>query len=136
MTQKGLDWHGRPANRLVGGMLCANMTMVLLFWLAMNVSAAFMLCMEWERDRATGKSYAALVLFNVGFFVHLVNLTLRIRGALCNKYQISEERCGGWRTTCVQRAAYRALFARWDGTRPTLTRTAGRAVPAPGCPYI
>ena len=35
----GLDWHDRLENRLVSGLTCADMTVVLLFWLAMNVSA-------------------------------------------------------------------------------------------------
>ena len=46
--------------------------------------------MEWECGRATGESFAALVLFNVGFFAYLANLTHRVRGALRNKYQIPE----------------------------------------------
>ena len=51
--------------------------------------------MEWERGRATGESFAALVLFNVGLIAYLTNLTRRVRGALRNKYQIPEKHCSG-----------------------------------------
>ena len=51
--------------------------------------------MEWECGRATGESFATLVLFNVGFFAYLANLTRRVRGVLRNKYQILEEHYGG-----------------------------------------
>lgn len=40
MPRVGIDWHGSPVNRLVGSLPCTNMTVVLLFWLAMNAGAA------------------------------------------------------------------------------------------------
>ena len=42
MTHMGLVWHDHPTNRLIDGLLCANMTVVLLFWMTMNVSATVM----------------------------------------------------------------------------------------------
>lgn len=96
MTRTGLDWQGNPANKLVSSLSCANMTVLLTFWLAMNASAFFMLRVAWERGRFLGPEYyAVLVLFNVLVLVYLISLTKKVRESIRNKYQIPEENCAG-----------------------------------------
>ena len=95
MTRTRLDWHGKPASRLVSSLSCVNMTVLLTFWLAMNTSAAFMLRVAWERGRLLRDYYMILMLFNIVFFSYMVNLTRKVRGSLRHKYQIPEEFCSG-----------------------------------------
>mmetsp|Transcript_1815 Transcript_1815/g.4029 ORF Transcript_1815/g.4029 Transcript_1815/m.4029 type:complete len:241 (-) Transcript_1815:48-770(-) len=101
MTRTGLDWMGDPANKLVSSLSCANMTVLLTFWLAMNASFAFMLRVAWERGRyLTSEHYAVLALFNVLVLLYMVNLTRKVRGSIRNKYQIPEEHCVGLEDCC------------------------------------
>lgn len=96
MTRTGLDWQGEPSNKLVSSLSCANMTVLLTFWLAMNASAAFMFRVAWERGRQLGlETYAILVLFNFFILVYMINLTRKVRESIRNKYQIPEEGCTG-----------------------------------------
>mmetsp|Transcript_57336 Transcript_57336/g.121661 ORF Transcript_57336/g.121661 Transcript_57336/m.121661 type:complete len:712 (-) Transcript_57336:221-2356(-) len=96
MTRTGLDWQGDPANKLVSSLSCANMTVLLTFWLAMNASFAFMLRVAWERGRLIGyEYYAVLALFNLFVLLYMVNLTRKVRESIRNKYQIPEETCVG-----------------------------------------
>lgn len=98
MTRTGLDWQGKPSNRLVSSLSCANMTVLLTFWLAMNASAAFMLRVAWERGRLMEDEpnyYIVLIIFNLLVLVYMVNLTRKVRESIRNKYQIPEENCEG-----------------------------------------
>ena len=97
MTRTGLDWQGEPANKLVSGLSCANMTVFLMFWLAMNASAGFMLRVAWERGRIMGwgEYYLPIILFNVIMWLYMINLTRKVRESLRNKYQIPEENVEG-----------------------------------------
>lgn len=99
MTRTGLDWGGEPSNKLVSSLSCANMSVVLMFWFALNGSAALMLRIGWEQGRDIGlEYYAALGLFNALFLLYLVNLTRKVRESIRHKYQIPEELCGGMET--------------------------------------
>ncbi|KAL3794162.1 hypothetical protein HJC23_012869 [Cyclotella cryptica] len=96
MTRAGLDWYGEPASKLVSGLSCANMTVMLTFWLAMNASALFMFRVRWERGMDLGIEFVAiLVAFNLLTWCYLINLTRNVRESIRNKYQIPEERCVG-----------------------------------------
>jgi len=96
MTRNGLDWQGDPANKLVSSTSCANMTVILTFWLAMNLSAFFMLRVQWERGYLVGaEHYIPIVLFNLFVLIYIMNLTRVVRESIRNKYQIPEERCLG-----------------------------------------
>eukprot|EP00970_Alexandrium_tamarense_P012339 scaffold2861_cov209-Alexandrium_tamarense.AAC.1 len=96
MTRTGLDWEGVPSNKLVSGLSCANMSVILTFWMAMNASALFMFRVKWERGMDFGSPYiAGLVLFNVITWIYLMNITKNVRESIRNKYQIPEERCIG-----------------------------------------
>lgn len=95
MTRTGLDWRGRPANKLVSSFSCMNMTVLLMFWLAMNVSACFMIRVAWEQGRILGPEYyGPIILFDIFVLVYMVCLTKTVRGSIRNKYQISDETCG------------------------------------------
>jgi Cys-rich protein (TIGR01571 family) len=96
MTRTGLDWHGEPSNKLVSGLSCANMAVMLTFWLAMNASALFMFRVRWERGMDWGITYVCiLIAFNLLSWCYMTNLTRATRAAIRNKYQIPEERCVG-----------------------------------------
>lgn len=95
MTRTGLDWRGRPANKLVSSFSCMNMTVLLMFWLAMNVSACFMMRFAWEQGRVLGvEYYGPIVLFDIVVLLYMVYLTKIVRGSIRNKYQIPEETYG------------------------------------------
>ncbi len=95
MTRTGLDWRGRPANKLVSSFSCMNMTVLLMFWLAMNVSACFMIRVAWEQGRILGPEYyVPIILFDIFVLVYMVCLTKLVRSSIRNKYQISDETCG------------------------------------------
>lgn len=99
MTRAGLDWQGEPTNKLVSGQTCANMTVFLVFWLAINASAGFMLFVAYLRredayyEGGEHYAYAVLVLFNIFVVLYLVNLTKKVRSSIRNKYQIPEGSC-------------------------------------------
>lgn len=95
MTRTGLDWQGEPSNKLVSGLSCVNMTVLLTFYLSMNASAAFMIRVAWERGMLVGQYYLTTILFNFFFLVYMINLTRKVRASVRNKYQIPEEKCEG-----------------------------------------
>lgn len=96
MTRTGLDWHGDPSNKLVSSLSCANMTVLLTFWLSMNASAFFMVRVAWERGRLIGEEYyVPIILFNVFVLLYMITLTRKVRESIRNKYQIPEESCVG-----------------------------------------
>ncbi|KAL7552234.1 hypothetical protein ACHAWF_015470 [Thalassiosira exigua] len=96
MTRNGLDFQGEPANKLISGLSCANMTVLLTFWIAMNISAAIMLRVAWQRGRLLGdENYLAIAAFNLVVLLYMINLTRKVRESIRNKYQIPEETCIG-----------------------------------------
>jgi Cys-rich protein (TIGR01571 family) len=96
MTRTGLDWRGQPANRIVSGYSCANMTVLLSFWIAMNFSAFIMMRLSWERGYPlAAEYYVPLVAFNVLIWSYMACLTATVRGSIRNKYQIPDESCLG-----------------------------------------
>ena len=96
MTRTGLDWQGNPANKLVSSISCANMTVLLTFWLAMNASAVFMYRVGWERGYDMGlEYYAPLIIFNAFVMIWMISLTKKVRESIRNKYQIPEDHCEG-----------------------------------------
>jgi Cys-rich protein (TIGR01571 family) len=96
MTRTSLDWRGEPANRLVSSLSCANMTVLLSFWLAMNASLFIMLRVAWQRGYPTSaRSFLPLILFNGFIWLYMITLTAKVRGSIRNKYQIPEETCVG-----------------------------------------
>ena len=95
MTRAGLDWRGRQANKLVSSFSCMNMTVLLMFWLAMNISACFMIRFAWEQGHILGvEYYGPIVLFDIFVWMYMVCLTKTVRGSIRNKYQIPDETCG------------------------------------------
>jgi Cys-rich protein (TIGR01571 family) len=96
MTRTGLDWRGQPANRIVSSYSCANMTVLLSFWIALNVSALVMIRLAWERGYlVTAEYYAPLIIFNASFWLYVACLTAKVRESIRNKYQIPDESCLG-----------------------------------------
>ena len=101
MTRTGLDWQGNPANRLVSSLSCANMTVLLTFWAAMNASALFMYRVAWVRGMELGTNYyAPLACFNFFVLVWMILLTKKVRESIRNKYQIPEDHCEGIEDCC------------------------------------
>ena len=96
MTRTGLDWQGNPTNKLVSSTSCANMTVLLTFWIAMNASAVFMYRVGWERGYDMGLEYCApLIIFNAFVMIWMISLTKKVRESIRNKYQIPEDNCEG-----------------------------------------
>lgn len=96
MTRTGLDWRGRPSNRLVTSFSCMNMTVLLMFWIAMNVSASFMMRFAWETGHDIGVDYyGPILLIDIVVLIYMVCLTATVRGSIRNKYQIPEVTCVG-----------------------------------------
>ena len=96
MTRTGLNWQGNPANKLVSGLSCVNMSVILIFWLTMNSIAAFIFRVKWERGMDIKNEYIAiLVAFNVISWCLLINITRKVRKSIRNKYEIPEETCVG-----------------------------------------
>lgn len=96
MTRTGLDWQGEPSNKIVSGLSCVNMSVMLTFWLAMNSAFAFMFRVRWERGMDLGIEFiAVLVAFNLMSWGYMVKITRDVRESIRDKYEISEERCVG-----------------------------------------
>ena len=96
MIRTGLDSQGEPANTIVSGLSCANMSVMLKFWLAMNASAIFMFRFRWERGMDLGiELMSILIAFNFLTWCYLANLTRNVRESIRSKYQIPDERCVG-----------------------------------------
>lgn len=95
MTRTGLDWLGKPANKLVSSFSCMNMTVLLMFCFVTNASAFFMIRVAWEQGHLVGvEYYSPIVLFDVIVLMHMIHLTKTVRGSIRKKYQIPEETCG------------------------------------------
>lgn len=96
MTRVGLDWQARPSNKLVSSLSCTNMTVFLCFWAAMDLSAALMFKVRWQRGQDLGIDYyAPIMVLNMLFLFHLLKLVKNTRESIRDKYQIPESTCIG-----------------------------------------
>lgn len=87
MTRTELDWRGVPANRLVSSASCANMTVLLSFWIVMNISGLVMLKLAWQRGYIVvsgqgAEYYAPLILLNGLLWIYMVSLTRKVRTSI------------------------------------------------------
>ncbi len=72
------------------------MTVFLCFWAAMDLSAALMLKVRWQRGQDLGIDYyAPIMVLNVLFLFHLLKLVKNTRESIRDKYQIPESTCIG-----------------------------------------
>lgn len=96
MARNSLKWTGYPGNKFQARQACMNMFMIVLFWVAMNCMAMFVIAVKYSRGIDPNLSdIMTLVFINVAMVLYGFYAVANTRLSIRAKYRIPEQRCAG-----------------------------------------
>jgi len=92
MARNGLTWLGRPGSRFQSKSVCTNMFIIVLFWIAMNCVAIFVVTVHVNRGLLpSGVDAVCLAAVNISMLLYTVYAVKNVRSAIRKRYGIPRQ---------------------------------------------